>query len=196
MRATHAEVVGNKISAALIITRYNPIRTTGANANILSNSIQEYENSELQVVNDTRGGGETFHDPGQIVVYPIYPLHTLSSAWQKANPHMPFSYSSLLQLWIENTILFFDFEISRKYNEIGVWIKVHDKHLKVGFIGGQVKNRVTLHGFAVNLHADLAEFKKFAPCGMDDVEIGNLHLEINEFIERILMVGQHLLLDL
>jgi lipoyl(octanoyl) transferase len=190
MRTTHVEVVDNKIPNALIITRYNPIRTTGANGNL------DTENPELHVIRDTRGGGETFHDPGQIVVYPICPLHILSAAWHMANPHIPFSYTALLQLWIENTILSFDFEISRKYPEVGVWIKNHEKHLKVGFIGGQVKNRVTLHGFAVNLNTDLAEFKKFAPCGMDEVEIGNLHIEMNEFIERIIMIGTNLLPDL
>lgn len=181
MHDLHGKVVGKKIPGAVIITRYNPIKTTGLTGT-----------GGTDFVKDTRGGGDTFHDEGQVVVYPILPLDFIANCW-KVFSSKSFSYSKFLQSWMSLTIEALGFEIVPNQEQFGTWIRSGEEVVKVGFVGGQVKRQVTLHGFAVNLHTSLETFREFKPCGLDEVVIGNLGVGVGEFVKKVLIIFEKML---
>lgn len=105
-----------------------------------------------------RGGGITFHYPGQWIFYPIVsisPSYTLDD-------HM------CLLLKSVTSVLKEDFQIENVMTAkklMGIW---KDRR-KLASIGVGVKRFVTLHGLALNLIKDeemFSELGKINPCGM------------------------------
>jgi len=55
----------------------------------------------------------------------------------------------------------------RAPGRIGIWtLDAQGAEAKIGAIGVRVRRWVTLHGFSVNLHPDLAHFGGIVPCGI------------------------------
>ena len=102
-----------------------------------------------------RGGEATFHNPGQLV---CYPLLTLKEKEKDAHLHLR---------RLEETIILVlkDFDISgeRRQNATGVWIVGQQK--KIASIGVAISSWITFHGSALNVSNDLAGFSKIDPCG-------------------------------
>lgn len=109
-----------------------------------------------------RGGEVTYHCPGQIVGYAILNLRY----------HKPDLHWYLRQL--EEVII----KLLQKYGLVGeripgltgVWLQ----GVKVAAIGIKVKKWITMHGFALNVTADLSGFQKIVPCGISDKPVGSL----------------------
>ena len=106
-----------------------------------------------------RGGGMTAHEPGQIVLYPIFHIERLG-----------LDVPSLILL-LEDTMLNFLAEIGLcgHRHASGPGVFVDDK--KIGFLGLRIKERVTQHGIAINLFNDAEIFQHFDPCGVKDLPI-------------------------
>ena len=51
---------------------------------------------------------------------------------------------------------------------------------KIASIGVRVKNRVTMHGLAVNVDNDLQPFEWIAPCGMEGAQMSSVCRETGE----------------
>jgi lipoyl(octanoyl) transferase len=72
----------------------------------------------------------------------------------------------------------------------GVWVGEE----KMGAVGVAIKNRVSLHGFALNLNLDLAPFSYIVPCGLPDKGVTSLQVQtgrtisITEVVERTVEV--------
>ena len=107
-----------------------------------------------QVIETDRGGGITFHGPGQLVGYPIIDL----SSWQR-DVH---EYLRALEAVLVDAVLELGIEAAREPGLTGVW---HPKG-KLAAIGVRVSRWVTSHGFALNIATDLEYFKHIVPCGI------------------------------
>lgn len=105
-----------------------------------------------------RGGGITYHYPGQWIFYPILrvtPKYTL-------HDHMCW----LLKLVRDHINETYDLKSIATEKIMGVWLNKK----KIASIGVGLNRFVTEHGLAFNLNEDLKmseELKKINPCGLD-----------------------------
>lgn len=124
---------------------------------------------DIHIVRTERGGEVTYHGPGQIVVYPILNLrrHRMDLHWYLR---------SLEELVITMLREEYALDAERKEGLTGVWVA--DK--KICAIGLKVSKWITMHGFALNVHMDLAPFKRIIPCGISNYGVSSLHLLVRD----------------
>ncbi len=124
----------------------------------------EFENYNTNAVwpvhKVSRGGLATLHNPGQLVIYPIYNLkesgmgvrcfvHELFKATQK----------TMTDLDIHSVI--------DEKDQPGVYTEAG----KISFCGLQVKNGSTLHGLSINISNQLSEFGAIESCGINQAKL-------------------------
>ncbi|MCE1174841.1 MAG: lipoate-protein ligase B, partial [Propionibacteriales bacterium] len=68
----------------------------------------------------------------------------------------------------------------RVVGRTGVWLAADGERpeRKIAAIGIRVAKRTTMHGFALNVAADLADFDKIVPCGIDDAGVTSIEAEL------------------
>jgi lipoate-protein ligase B len=113
-----------------------------------------------------RGGDVTYHGPGQLVGYPILDL---SKHQQDLHWYLRALEEGLIQALDELGI-----PAERNPGLTGVWTRGR----KIASIGIHVKQWVTYHGFALNVNTDLSYFDLIVPCGIRDVVMTNVALEL------------------
>lgn len=133
-----------------------------------------------------RGGDITYHGPGQIVGYPILDLENFFPDIHK--------YLRLLEEVIILTLAEYNIIGERSEGETGVWLGVGTPFVrKICAMGVRASRWVTMHGFALNVNADLGYFDNIIPCGIKgkavtslNVELGVKKIDENEVKEKIL----------
>ena len=110
----------------------------------------------IEVFHTNRGGGVTYHGPGQLVGYPVLNL--------KENGLGVREYIWKLEEVIINLLLSLGIRShrARKYPG-GVWVGGE----KICSIGIHVSHCITTHGFALNVNTDLRYFEYIKPCGIE-----------------------------
>jgi lipoyl(octanoyl) transferase len=110
-----------------------------------------------------RGGGLTFHYPGQLVLYPI-----VSTTFHKiaVNDLM----MKILELTKECLRTRLDFqETTVRKDLLGLWFENSFRQVKIASIGLAASRFVTYHGLALNLYRDPQMFDSLStlhPCGL------------------------------
>jgi lipoyl(octanoyl) transferase len=133
----------------------------------------------VEVVEVDRGGKATYHGPGQLVCYPVLNLRELGLGVKRY-------VGRLMEVVLEALgELGAAVELDPIYP--GVW----SGGAKLAAVGIRVSDRVTTHGFAVNLDPDLAAFGNIVPCGIADRPVTSLaalglHPGREELIARLL----------
>lgn len=102
-----------------------------------------------------RGGGVTYHNPGQLVCYPILYLRE-----GERDPH---GYLRRLELVLIDLLQDLGLKAERRHGATGVWLAGQEK--KIASIGVAISNWITYHGCALNVENDLSGFQKINPCG-------------------------------
>lgn len=133
-----------------------------------------------------RGGDITYHGPGQIVGYPILDLDNFFTDIHK--------YLRFLEEMVIRTLAEYDIEAERSKGETGVWLDVGTPFArKICAMGVRASRWVTMHGFALNVNADLGYFDNMIPCGIKgkavtslNVELGKAEVSISEVKEKLL----------
>ena len=163
-RAFHeGRVRGRTEDDYLLLLEHPPVFTIGRNGdatNLLVGVTGAIEKG-AEVHHIDRGGDITYHGPGQLVGYPIIKLD---------DPKLIVPYVRGLEEALIRTIADFGVEGWREVGYTGVWTEKG----KVAAIGIRVSRRVTMHGFALNLHPDMGYFGMMNPCGITDREVTNL----------------------
>jgi len=115
-----------------------------------------------------RGGGFTYHGPGQRVAYVMLDL-------KRRGPDVR-RYVATLEEWIIRTLAAFNIRGERREDRIGVWVRRPDlgtdREDKIAAIGIRVQRWVSLHGIALNVDCDLSHFSSIVPCGVSDQRYG------------------------
>ncbi|AEK23970.1 lipoyl(octanoyl) transferase LipB [Capnocytophaga canimorsus] len=118
-----------------------------------------------------RGGDITYHGPGQIVGYPILDLDNFFTDIHK--------YLRLLEETIILTLKEYGISATRSEGETGVWIDVGTPFArKICAMGVRSSRWVTMHGFALNVNADLGYFDNIIPCGIRGKAVTSLNVEL------------------
>jgi len=160
-RAIHeGKVVGRTQDDYLLLLEHPPVFTIGRNGDT-SNLLVDRNQLATEVHHVDRGGDITFHGPGQLVGYPILTLD---------DPMQIVPYVRMLEQTLIATLGDFGVEAWAEPGYTGVWT---DRG-KVAAIGVRVARRVTMHGFALNLHPDMAYFEMMNPCGITDRQVTDL----------------------
>lgn len=80
-----------------------------------------------------------------------------------------------LEGWVIDTLADFGVEAFRADGRIGMWTQdIDGREAKIGAIGVRIRKWVTMHGFAVNIHPDLAHFTGIVPCGIEEFGVTSL----------------------
>jgi len=102
-----------------------------------------------------RGGGLTWHGPGQLVVYPI--IH-----WNKGDEKSVADIISKIESWVIAALETLGIEGYRDKRMQGVW--VDDK--KICSIGLSFLRWVSRHGFTINYNTPEGRVENLAGCGL------------------------------
>lgn len=118
-----------------------------------------------------RGGDITYHGPGQIVGYPILDLENFFTDIHK--------YLRFLEEVIILTLADYGIASTRSDGETGVWLDVGTPFArKICAMGVRASRWVTMHGFALNVNADLGYFDNIIPCGIKGKAVTSLQVEL------------------
>lgn len=178
----------------LLFVEHPHVYTLGKSGDLENLLISE---AELQAKNATfykinRGGDITYHGPGQIVGYPILDLDNFFTDIHK--------YLRLLEETVILTLAEYGIKSERSPGETGVWIDVGTPFArKICAMGVRASRWVTMHGFALNVNADLGYFDNIIPCGIKgkavtslNVELGKQEVDLEEVQEKLLKHFQDL----
>jgi len=133
-----------------------------------------------------RGGDITYHGPGQIVGYPILDLDNFFTDIHK--------YLRFLEEMVILTLAEYGIKSERSPGETGVWLDVGTPFArKICAMGVRASRWVTMHGFALNVNADLGYFDMMIPCGIKgkavtslNVELGKKEVDMDEVKQKLL----------
>jgi len=161
----------------LLLLEHPPVYTRGRRAAPPDLPMGEewYRLRGVEVCEADRGGGVTYHGPGQLVGYPIMRVHDV--------PRYVHTMESAIIAALA------DVGVHARVREglTGVWAGER----KIGSIGVHVSRGVTTHGFAVNVDGDLQPFEWIVPCGIEGVRMTSVCRETGhtgsmpDFRERV-----------
>lgn len=140
-----------------------------------------------QFYKTNRGGDITYHGPGQIVGYPILDLENFFTDIHK--------YMRFLEEMVIYTLAEYGLNAERSKGETGVWLDVGTPFArKICAMGVRASRWVTMHGFALNVNANLGYFDNMVPCGIKgkavtslNVELGKPEISMEEVKEKLLI---------
>ena len=150
------------VDDTLFLVEHPPVVTDGVEADD-----GNAEESGLAVVHVERGGHATYHGPGQLVGYPVVDLTPRGRDVRR--------FVHDVEEIAIRAVGAFDVTAEHVHGRRGVWV---DGARKIASVGIAVDHWITLHGFALNVDVDLAEFQRFRPCGFDGSIMTSLSREV------------------
>lgn len=164
--ALHARCLQNGLNV-LLLTEHLPVITLGYRR--LREQIRWSSGLLMQqgipIVGTERGGGATYHGPGQLVAYPIF-----SSLLRRYGVRQ---FVARLEEVMCRVSQASGVAAVRRLGFPGVWAESR----KLGAVGISVRRGVSLHGCALNVNLDLRPFSYIIPCGLTGVEMTSLQRE-------------------
>ena len=167
-RLARQRITGELGEDLLLLVEHEPVVTLGRGTQpqSLPLSASELNRRGVQQYEVERGGDVTFHGPGQLVGYPILDLreHREDLHW----------YLRTLEEALIRGLETLNIPAERNPGLTGVWTRGR----KIASIGIHVKQWVTYHGFALNINTDLSYFDLIVPCGIQDVVMTSVAMEL------------------
>jgi len=152
-KRVHREVVEGSRPPTLLLLEHPRVITLGRKATgenlLFPESWYREQGFELYWVE--RGGDVTYHGPGQLVGYPIFPVDREVRRFLRQ-----------LEEVIVKVAAAYGIAAYPTPGYAGVWVGED----KLCAIGVAVKEGVSLHGFALNVSTDLNDFSVIIPCGL------------------------------
>lgn len=165
--AAARRITGEIDQDVLVLVEHPPVVTLGRKKadNKLPVTEDFLRSRGIELFEVERGGGVTFHGPGQLVGYPIFDLqrHRLDLHW----------YLRQVEEALIRTLATYDIPGERNVGFTGVWTGGR----KIASIGVHARSWVTWHGFALNVSTDLSYFNLMTPCGIDGVVMTSMNRE-------------------
>jgi lipoate-protein ligase B len=159
----------------LFVVEHPPVITIGRRGRRedLLRSEDELKALGVEVAAADRGGELTWHEPGQIVLYPVVRLQDLG-----AGPaDLPRSLCAALVAWAGARGLTLAWDDAHP----GVW---DTTGAKVASVGMRIRRGVSTHGMAVHVSNDPARFLQWmVPCGMPGAAVRSLSEALQQPLE-------------
>lgn len=161
------ERLGGTIPDTILFLEHEPVYTIGRtrDRSSLDSGVDALPHPVVEI---NRGGQATYHGPGQLVGYFILDLR---------------QYGQDLHIYlrsVEEILIRFlaglGLEPGRRDGLTGVWME----NRKIASIGIGVRKWISMHGFGLNVAADLTGYESIVPCGIDNVEMTSVVRETGD----------------
>ena len=172
------EAAGLKTENHFLFVEHPHVYTLGKSGDVSNLLLSEAQLTEKGATfyKINRGGDITYHGPGQIVGYPILDLDNFFTDIHK--------YLRFLEEIIILTLAEYGLKTERSPGETGVWLDVGTPFArKICALGVRASRWVTMHGFALNVNADLGYFDNIIPCGIRGKAVSSLQVELG--VDRV-----------
>lgn len=147
----------------LLLLEHDPVYTLGRGGD--SADVQGADvRFGIPVYRVGRGGGVTYHGPGQLVAYPVITLVRRDVRW----------YVRTLEEVLVRVCHRFGVEAGRGTEAVGVWVQGR----KIASIGLGIRRWVAFHGVALNIDVDLRYFEAIVPCRLPGLAVTSLAREL------------------
>ncbi len=176
MKELQKQRIDDQIPDTLLILSHPEIVTVGPRAT--NDGITAPDGYPTHPVD--RGGGLTWHGPGQLVGYPIF-------KWDLENENSVAAIISIIEQWIIDTLKSLGIESVRDDRMQGVWVS----NKKICSIGLSFLRWVSRHGFSVNINTPLGRVEGLAGCGLENDTTTSLarlghQITIEQFTQSLL----------
>lgn len=145
-------IAGDDGAAALLLCEHEPVITLGRGAD----RAHVVAPGRTPVVRTGRGGGVTYHGPGQLMVYPVVRLRGGVVAYLEAVAGALAEVAAALgvagAVW--------------RRDPAGLWLGPR----KLAACGIHVRRRVAIHGWALDVATPEAAWQQIVPCGLPGVD--------------------------
>jgi lipoyl(octanoyl) transferase len=183
-----ARRLAGELPDTLLLLEHPPVYTRGRRAAPGELTLGEnfYRARGIEVVQTDRGGRVTYHGPGQLVGYPIMAVADVGA-------HLRTMETAIIDALAGEGVRARS-RCAEGPDYTGVWVP-GEKNTgsrgsggkgtgsggaarKIASIGVHLSRGVSTHGFAVNVDNDLAPFTWIVACGLSDVTMTSLALEL------------------
>jgi lipoyl(octanoyl) transferase len=157
----HARVVAGGVPELLLLEHERIIThgrkdTEDTNLNL---PLEALKSLGVDVIATERGGTATYHGPGQLVAYAIFPVGRRVRDFLRRLENVQI-----------RVLHGYGIEARPNPGYAGVYVSQD----KIGSIGVAVKSNVALHGLALNVNTNLADFDLIIPCGLTDTRMTSM----------------------
>ena len=171
----HHERVAAGGRPVLLLTEHPAVLTLGRKARAGENIVvsREYLTAQgIGVHEIERGGDVTYHGPGQLVIYAIFPVG------RKVRDFLRLLEGATLQTL--SSLGLNDARPNPGY--AGVYVPDRQvnglmRHQKIASIGVAIKRHVALHGVGLNVSTNLSHFDLIVSCGLTDTQMTSVEHE-------------------
>ena len=172
--------IKEEIPDTILILEHPEIVTVGPRAR--NDGIHPPADYATQAVD--RGGGLTWHGPGQLVVYPI--IH-----WDREDENSVAAIIYKLEAWVIESLATLGIDGYRDERMQGVWVG----EKKICSIGLSFLRWVSRHGFTINYDTPMGRVEDLAGCGLSEATTTSLnrlnHLVSRHDLEQALLSTYH-----
>lgn len=168
MKSLQAQRINDEIPDTLLILEHQEVVTVGPRAR--NDGIRPPEDYPTQAVD--RGGGLTWHGPGQIVCYPVFKWGLRKEEASVAE------IITKIEQWVIDALRLLNINGVRDQRMQGVWVDGH----KICSIGLSFLRWVSRHGFTVNVNTPPGRVESEAGCGLTKdttTSLANLGYEVD-----------------
>ncbi len=159
MRDLQTARIADEIPDTILFTEHPEIVTVGPKARRDGVIVP----SGYDTLDVDRGGGITYHGPGQLVVYPII-------RWEGAEQSVP-GVIERLEQWMIAALQVIGIEGVHDDRMQGVWVNGR----KICSIGLSFLKWVSRHGLAINIDTELGRVESLDGCGLESGLTTSLH---------------------
>ena len=149
--------------------------------NLIETSFEDRQNFPYPVYKINRGGGLTYHYPGQLIIYPIFKLGG-------QNPSLSLLAKNLFTSLIDASKEIAGVELYENSGDlIGLWTKTIMGEKKLASFGVGIERFITQHGVAFNLkHGEVFDYlKSIYPCGIN----GGVYSHLEELRKELISLS-------
>jgi lipoyl(octanoyl) transferase len=158
-------VLAGELEDVLLLLDHPPVYTLGRRSGPGDLPMGEdwYRSQGIDIVRVDRGGGLTYHGPGQLVGYPIMRVGDVPGFVHAIERAIV---AGLAREGVEA-------RVRKGHQFTGVWVGER----KIASIGLHISRGVTTHGLAINVDNDLQPFEWVVACGMAEVRMTSVSAE-------------------
>jgi len=141
------------------LLQHPPVITLGSNAD----PADVLDPGPIPVIRSDRGGQVTYHGPGQWLVYTLLDLGRMGIGVRDLISALE---NAVIDLLASRAIV-----ATARREAPGVYVD----GAKIASVGLKVHKGCSYHGLSLNVHMDLAPFRRIRPCGQEELAVTQIH---------------------